>query len=420
MLRIVAARDGGLCRIKLPGGVLTAAQARAVAHASRAFGNGAVEFTNRANLQLRGIAPQRQAGLIDHVLAAGLGPASAGADDVRNLMLSPMAGLDPHAIFDTRPLARDLLQRLEHDRRYHQLSPKFAIQLDGGEALAERHHHHDLWLSPLCLQGELHLALGVASELAGATPVAAVPAQDGLALLLAVLDRFLALAGPTPGRLREWLEGRSTAALLDGLGLGIKHGPFAAMPSPAVPAALGIHPQGTGGQVAVGLAPVLGRLSADTLDGLASLACEFGDGQLRLTPWQGLLLAGVARGAVPIVQAKARASGLLVDRTEPLAALVACTGSAGCARGLADTKADARQLARLLGRAMPVHLSGCARSCAQASVAPATLLAVGPGRYDLFFRDPAVPGLGLSQGRGLTLQEAATLLAARSRSALDD
>ena len=79
-----------------------------------------------------------------------------------------------------------------------------------------------------------------------------------------------------------------------------------------------------------------------------------------------------------------RELGLATDAREPQARLIACTGSAGCAKGLADTKADALALAPLMPSGAVVHLSGCPRSCAAAHVAPFTLLAVAPGRYDLF------------------------------------
>ena len=420
LLRIVAARDGGLCRIKLPGGVLTASAARAVAHAARRYGNGAVDITNRANLQLRGIEPAHQAALIEELMAAGLGPASPAADDVRNLMLSPMAGLDPAAALDIRPLASALLQTLEQTPRYHQLSPKFAIQLDGGEALAELHHHHDVWLSPLWIEGTLYLALGLAGEIGGANPVAAVPADQGLALLLGILDRFLELAGPAPGRMRELLSTCPAQALLEGLPVSFAPGTLHSVPKRRVPPVLGVHAQQQVGRVAVGIAPALGRLPADALAALAGLTEEMAEGELRLTPWQGLLVPHVTLKSAPHLQARAQALGLLISGAEPLASLVACTGSAGCSRALADTKGDARRLADLLGQAVPVHLSGCARSCAQASVAPATLLAAGPGRYDLFFRDPSAPGFGRLQGSDLTLQDAATQITACSRSTFND
>lgn len=417
---MVAARDGGLCRVKLPGGALSAAGANALAEAARRFGDGALYLTNRANVQLRGVAPHQQQPLIDYLMASGLGPASAGADDIRNLMLSPMAGLDPQAALDTRPLAASLIEALEQQAQFHALSPKFCIQLDGGEALTVLGHHHDLWLSPLWLEGELYMALGLASGLGQESPQVAVPTDHALALVLAVLQRFLVLAGPQPGRMRDVLSQHASAALFEGLALPLRHGPWPMPASQPIPAPLGVHAQRQAGLVAIGVAPELGRLAAEGLEAMARLAQEQGNGLLRLTPWQGLLIPDVARASVSQVRTQARRAGLLIDPLEPLAATVACTGAAGCARGLADTKADARQLANLLGRAIPVHFTGCARSCARATVAPVTLLAAASGRYDLFYRDPSCPGLGRLEGRNLSVQEVATQLAACSRSLFDD
>ena len=58
LLRIVQALDGGICRVKLAGGAITAAQAHAVADAAQAYAGGVIEATNRANLQIRGIGAE--------------------------------------------------------------------------------------------------------------------------------------------------------------------------------------------------------------------------------------------------------------------------------------------------------------------------------------------------------------------------
>ena len=114
--------------------------------------------------------------------------------------------------------------------------------------------------------------------------------------------------------------------------------------------------------------------------------------------------------------------GLIGDADQPLSRLIACTGSTGCGKGLADTKGDALQLAALLqrhGRVLNVHLSGCPRSCAAAHVTPFTLLAVTPGHYDLYFREAGQPGFGALHARNLTIEAVAALLDDRSRSPLD-
>lgn len=159
------------------------------------------------------------------------------------------------------------------------------------------------------------------------------------------------------------------------------------------------------------------------LRGAAQLAEQWGDGSLRFTPWQSLLLPNLRAEEAPEVTRRLQQLGFLCSPQLPLTHLIACTGSSGCGKALADTKGDALKLAALLqrhGHPLDVHLSGCSRSCAAAHVAPATLLAVAPGRYDLYFRDAAQPGFGTLHARNLSLEAAGALLDARPRSNTHD
>ncbi|MGC5699769.1 precorrin-3B synthase [Pseudomonas sp. NFXW11] len=425
LLRIVAALDGGICRIKLAGGVISSAQALAVAEAAEAFAGGVIEATNRANLQIRGIGPEHQA-LIERLLAAGLGPTTAAGDDVRNLMLSPGAGIDRQMLVDTRPLAGQILATLQGHPRFHELSAKFAVQLDGGEALAMLEHHHDLWLSALERDGQLLLAFGLAGSPVD-KPLAAVPQAQGHELLVAVLELFLDLATPEQTRMRHLLAQVPVADFLAQLRSRLS-GPLLTVDDWQRPLAapglhLGTYPQRQAGRVYVGAVAPLGRLDPAMLKGAAQLARQYGDGSLRFTPWQSLLLPEIAPADAPLVSAALSQLGLLCSPQQALAHLTACTGSSGCAKAQADTKADALQLAaRLQARQQTaaVHLSGCPRSCAAAQVAPATLLAVAPGRYDMYLRDAAQPGFGALHACNLSIEAAHALLDARQRSPLDD
>lgn len=416
--RIVQARDGGISRIKLDAGYLDADQAEAVAAAAERFAGGVIEATNRSNLQIRGVGSDPQ-GLIAQLLAAGLGPRVAAGDDVRNLMLSPAAGIDPAMLFDTRALGSQILDLLQTTPRFHELSAKFAVQLDGGEGMAMLWHPHDLWLSPLRLEGRLWLAFGLAGCPGHDAPVAAVALADGLALVRAVLERFLDLAGPDQSRMRQLLGSMSADAFLAGLPLTLRRDAAVLgwrRRGRDLARHLGVYPQQQSGRVAVGAMAPLGRLSAAQLRGVGALARELGDGSLRMTPWQSVLLPNITLARAERVLTTLAHLGLITDAAAPLAGVVACTGSSGCAKALADTKHDAVQLAGRLRQPGPVagiHLSGCGRSCAMAHTAPVTLLAVGPGRYDLYFHDPAQPGPGVLVGHNLTLEEAGATLDAR-------
>ena len=419
LLRIVQALDGGICRIKLNGGSISADQADAVAEAAEQFAGGAIEATNRANLQIRGIGEQ-SAALIERLLAAGLGPRTAAGDDVRNLMLSPAAGIDRQMRVDTRALAEQILDTLQSHPRFLELSAKFAVQLDGGEALAMLEHPHDLWLSAFERDGERLWAFGLAGCPTDRA-IGAVAADHGHALVVAVLELFLQLARPEQTRMRHLLDERPMPGFLDALKTRLPIKLIGDWQRCAVAQDLhiGVHPQNTSGRVYIGAVPALGRLHPAMLRAAAQLARQYGDGSLRFTPWQSLLLPNVETADAATVLEALEQSNLLTRASEPLTRLIACTGASGCGKGLADTKQDARHLATLLPSGVSVHLSGCPRSCAAAHRAPVTLLAVSPGHYDLYFRDATQPGFGALHARNLTIEAAAILLDVRARSPLD-
>ncbi|MBB5461606.1 precorrin-3B synthase [Paraburkholderia sp. Cpub6] len=440
MLRIVPARDGGICRIKLPGGVLSAAQARAIADASTRHANGVAELTNRANLQLRGVRNGHEAALSAALIGAGLGPAGAlsSADDVRNVMISPAAGRDPHALIDTTPLCAELLTLLQGDARFVALSPKFALLLDGGEQLARVDHPHDVWLAASADEEGVRFVFGLAGcpapagenlnprdhrDSNGTGALAAVPASRVPALLRALLHTFLDLAAADATRMRDLLATHCADALLQhaqryvdfplARDASLSHWQRHIAADPSL--RLGAHVQRGDGTSHVGGQPPLGRIDAATLRALAALAQKHGDGRLHATPWQSVLLPDIATTAVPAVLAKLIELGLACDPAQAITHVIACAGSAGCAKGLADTKTDALQLAERLPAGVDVHLTGCPRSCAAAHRAPYTLLAAAPGLYDLYRRDGR-PGFGQCVAPQLTIDEAAALLARLARS----
>ena len=108
---------------------------------------------------------------------------------------------------------------------------------------------------------------------------------------------------------------------------------------------LGAHAQRAADTWHAGGQPPLGRIDAATLHGLAALAQQHGDGTLRITPWQSVLLPDIRTLSVPVVLAALNALGLACDCAEAITHLIACAGSTGCAKSLADTKADALDLA---------------------------------------------------------------------------
>jgi ferredoxin-nitrite reductase len=115
--------------------------------------------------------------------------------------------------------------------------------------------------------------------------------------------------------------------------------------------------------------------------GLAKIAQEFGDGDVRLTVWQNLLISGVADDKVAAAAAAIEALGLSTKATSIRAGLVACTGNVGCKFAASDTKRHANEIAQWcetrvnLDGPVNIHLTGCHHSCAQHYISEIGLLA---------------------------------------------
>jgi precorrin-3B synthase len=437
--------DGAICRVKLAGGRLSAGQAEAVAAAAQKFSTAPIELTNRANFQIRGIQPADETPLIEALMQAGLGPqqdadateicaiddaALLGSDDVRNVMVSPLAGRDPQQVIDVLPLADRLLATLQGEPRYHALSPKFALQIDGGESLAMLRHPHDLWLSVVS-SDEVVIGLAGCMPVAGddARPasdlaLAAAPLATADDLVLAMLDLFLDVSG-TLGitRMKQLPADLAGAAFIDRLqqrlSLPLRRDASVSAWRRA-PVASNAHlgviaERRQADHVSVGAMPPLGRITAAQLTAIAGIAGRSGDGGLRLTPWQSILIPAVAATDGAAVLQELMALGLAGDVAAPFARMIACAGSAGCASGLAATQADGAALAGLLharNKAFPVHLSGCGKSCAAMRAEPATLVAVATGQYDLYRRQAGAPSrFGRKLADHITIDEAADVLA---------
>jgi precorrin-3B synthase len=399
LMRIVPARDGGLARLRLAGGELTADAARAVADASRRCGSGVIEVTNRANLQLRGIRDDAHAELIAIALDAGLGPSSAQGDDLRNLMLSPLASND------TRALAADIVDAMQRDPALQALSPKFALQLDGGEPLAMLDHAHDVWLAAVD-DDHTRYAFGFAGSVpyrVEDSPASGVIGREHVVpFVMRVMHTFLAMASQDEKRMRDLLRRVCVTDFITRLRFDIAHA--SEWRRAPVDASLRLGAHAHEAYMYVGAQTHLGRLDADTLEALANLTSTHARSRMLMTPWQSVLIPGIEKENVSHVLQRLNELGLATHAQAPFARLIACAGSSGCVKSHADTKADAERLAARLPGDIEAHLTGCARSCAAARPVEATLLAVAPGRYDLYHH-------ARLEARDITIEEAAAWLA---------
>lgn len=420
------ARDGGICRVKLTFGNLASDQARGIAEAAEQFGNGIADITSRANIQIRGVRPDGEDALIDKLLGLGLGPLNDKGDDVRNVMISPFAGLDQSKI-SISPLAERILQILQTSPDYQRLSPKFCVFIDGGENIAMVSHPHDLWLSPIDPDDP---ASAYAFGLAGTPPVVtgdpsafgSVKAVCAFELVTAILDLFLEWNRAHPGasRLRNMLadvgKDRFIHLVEQRLGIPLHNADLHRWlrSAPRQGGHLGIVKVSDTNFRSVGAMPPLGRLNSDSLRHLARIADRHCAAAFRLTPWQSVLLPAVALEQAAPALAELHDLGFASNIFEPIATMISCSGSAGCKSALAAAQSDGMRLAALLSgkSGIPqIHLTGCSKSCASPLAKPITLVATSDGRYDIFLHATNGPSrFGKLLASNRTIEESADLI----------
>ncbi len=378
------AQDAFMCRLRIPGGIISAAQAVEVAAIAEECGGGYVDVTTRANLQIRLIPAHKTTEVVERLGLIGLLPRGTGADNIRNITASPTAGIDPAEWLDTRPLVRALHSHVMASRDLFGLPRKFNISLDGGGRIAVLEETNDIALSIIRDgEGTLRFRLGLGGitghrDLARASDVAVEP-RDVVRLCDAILRVFLAHGDRTDRKkarlkylLDKWGHDRFLSEVEALFGPLPRVARFDTPPPKDRAAHLGAQPQKDGAHWLGVLVPA-GRLSGEQLRGLAALAPE-----LRLTVWQNLLVPHVAD--VPATTAKLAALGLTTEANSLRAGLVACTGSAGCKFAAADTKGDGQRIAAFLetrislDAPLNIHLTGCHHSCAQHFIADIGLL----------------------------------------------
>jgi precorrin-3B synthase len=383
-LRPLETGDGLLVRLRVTGGILSTRNAQAVAACAIRYGNGLIDLSSRANLQLRGITRQRLQDLTSELWDLGILDATPEAEAVRNVVASPLAGVDPDAVLDIRPVVRALEARLTADSSLHRLPGKFGFLIDDGSHIALSQVGADVRFEAFVtsLGPRFSIRLGEAGKVCigdcGPDEVSDCAAR--------IADAFLQVRCGTdvPRRMGELVGSAAFASLAEAAGFQVDGRPR--VPPRHFEMTRVVGHGHVGAMHYVGAAMPFGRLSGEALARLASSAAHRGATELRLTPWRAIIVAGISAGGAASLVKELGASRFIVDAHDPRLYVAACPGAPACHRATTAVQADAERLAGLLPQhgptALMLHVSGCGKGCAHASPAPFTLVG-NAGRYDL-------------------------------------
>ncbi|WP_328888227.1 cobalamin biosynthesis protein CobG [Streptomyces sp. NBC_00316] len=408
-LRLHRADDGALARVRIPGGVLDMRQADVLREAARELGDGELHLTSRGNVQLRGLGADCGGRLAELLGAAGLLP-SWSHERIRNVVASPLSGLDGRGRSDVGPWLTALDGLLCGSDKAAGLSGRFLFALDDGRGDVDA-----LGADVTVLgrgDGSALLRIGAAET------VLRVSGGDAPRAALIAAETFLETAreagawrvSELPFPAEELSSQVGTALRAAGVDAAdhMEHVPPA---TTAQEPAYGLV--GTSGPAALCVGVPLGRLSGAQWESLSRAGDE-----LRLTPWRSVVVTGVAPGEAAARLGEWDAAGLIVGPGSAWTGVGACIGRPGCAKALADVRGDAEAFVRAAGAPvagrLPVYWSGCERRCGHPKGAWADVVAV-PGGYQVTQVREGVRGAPVTVHAGPSGLAAAVDAARRTR-----
>ena len=387
------ATDFFMMRIGLPNGMLTSHQLRVIGELTQKYARNLADITTRQNIQLHWLTIEALPEIVDALTSIGLSPKGACGDVVRNVTGCPLAGLDSHELVDASPLAVEIARKLTANPEFYNLPRKFKVTVSGCPVWCSYPEINDVAITAIRRGDEVGYTLRVGGGLSTEPHIAVripvfIPQSKAVEVVEAVLRIFKEQTELRENRTRARLKylfmrhGWTAETMLEAIEakLGTKLDPSPVeedvVPDDVYRDHIGVTPQRQAALSAVGASVLRGRLTGEQLIQLADLAEEFGDGHLRATIMQNILIANIPNSRTREVVERLNQIGLRVEVSPFWRGAIACTGTEFCKLAIAETKAFSKWLVSEMEDRLPtfdqqirLHVTGCTNSCGQSWIA---------------------------------------------------
>jgi sulfite reductase (ferredoxin) len=376
-----------MMRIAIPNGVASSEQIELIADIARKHGRDLVDITVRQAIQLHWLTIEDLPRIIERLDAAGLSPRGACGDVVRNVTGCPLAGLDGDEVIDASPFALAAAGDLNGNSDLYNLPRKFKVSITGCSVWCSYPEINDIGLTPAVRGNEVGFSVRVGGGLSadphlGVRLNAIVQQHQVAAVVRKITELFRDQQGLRESRdrarmkhlfLREgWTAETFLADLNRRLGYQLDPAVEEKIPDDINRDHVGIHRQKQPGLCYVGLSVLRGRMTGTQLSAVAALAKRFGNGQLRTTVMQNLLVVNVPANQAQELARELEGLGLPVQGSSFWRGAIACTGSEFCKLAITETKGFTRWIVDELEERLPgfdqqlkLHVTGCPNSCGQ-------------------------------------------------------
>lgn len=386
-----------MMRIALPNGLLTSHQLRVVGQLTQKYARNLADITTRQNIQLHWLTLDGLVEVVEALSEIGLSSKGACGDVMRNVTGCPLAGLDGHELIDASPLAVQIARGLTGNPEYINLPRKFKVTVSGCPLWCSYPEINDVALTAIRREvnglEEIGYTLRVGGGLSTEPHIAEripafIPQDKAYAVVEAVLQIFKEQQELRENRTRArikylfmrhgWTAETMLEAIEAKLGYKLDPSPISedVVPDDVYRDHIGVTPQQQPGLSAVGASVMGGRLSGDQLIRLADLAEQYGDGNLRATIMQNILLVNVPNARTRDLVHALGEINLNVEVTPFWRGAIACTGTEFCKLAIAETKVFSKWLTTEMEDRLPgfdqqikLHVTGCTNSCGQSWIA---------------------------------------------------
>ncbi|NUP98359.1 MAG: nitrite reductase [Armatimonadetes bacterium] len=394
-----------MVRLRVPNGVLQAHQLALIAEMTDRFARGYGDITTRQNIQLHWLTIEDIPYLLSRYHGVGLTTMAACGDDPRNVVGCPVHGVDCGELVDARPLLDDVNRLYVGNREFSNLPRKFKVSISGCGVRCAQPEINDIGISAVrrarAAGDEIGYEVAVGGGLSTvprlATRLEAFLTAEQVRPVCGAIASIFREYGDRTKRTRarmkflveQWGGDRFLDEIQDRVDFAIDRD---VPPLPELPVDrdhIGVHPQRQEGYHYVGLASRFGRLTGAQMRDVAAIARELGDGTVRLTNNQNLIVTGVLTANVDEVVRRASNTLLPADADVWQRNFVACTGTQFCNLAITATKeapgAESpaehalNALQERLGHFkefVRINYNGCPNSCGQHWVADVGLQGV--------------------------------------------
>jgi sulfite reductase (ferredoxin) len=381
-----------MMRVRTPNGLLTSAMVRRISDISDTYARSSIDITNRQNFQLHWLRIEDIPAIWESLGEVGWTSMGACGDNTRTVTGCPLAGVEHDELIDASPIAVAVDRFLNGNADYANLPRKFKITITGCTHWCSYPEINDIGATAVRrADGVVGFHVRVGGGLS---------TKPHLALLLPAFvlqEQLPQVCEAITAIFRDSDELRVNRAKARMKFLFVNHGWTAdtflaeierrigyklAAPADEHPPEghyrdhLGVHPQKQAGLNYAGFSVVSGRISPDQLRGLATLADEFGDGSLRLSAMQNILITNLRGDRTAELVERSRALGVALEGSPFQRGTASCTGSEYCKLALTETKLFSIRLAQELEDRLPgftdtvkLHVAGCPNSCGQHPIA---------------------------------------------------